>query len=91
MRRLNCLRVRLPSPALFLEVKQMARRLIVISKYPLCREDVEQVPDGVLKMNPHHHNTEMVITKTRFKQYIYTSCWNTMIKEKQPYNGKLYL
>jgi ribosomal protein S27E len=32
-----------------------------------------------------------VVTKTGFKQYIHTSCWYDMIKEKRPYNGKLYL
>lgn len=51
----------------------------------------EQVPDGVLKQNPHYHNTEMVVTKTGIKQYIHSSCWYEMIKEKRPYNGRMYV
>lgn len=69
----------------------MARRLIVVTKCPICGESVEQVPDGVLKQNPHHHNTEMVVTRTGLKQYIHTSCWDTMIREKRPYNGRLIM
>lgn len=69
----------------------MARRLLVVCKCPLCGEEVEQVPDGVLKLNPHYHNCEMVVTRTGLKQYIHTSCWTSMIEEKRPYNGKLYM
>lgn len=69
----------------------MARRLIVVTKCPLCGEHVEQVPDGVLKKTPHYNNVEMVVTRTGFKQYIHSSCWYDMIKEKRPYNGALYL
>lgn len=69
----------------------MGRRLIVISKCPLCGKNVEQVPDGVLKKNPHKHNVEMVVTKTGLKQYIHSSCWYKMIEEKRPYDGRLYL
>lgn len=69
----------------------MARRLIVISKCPLCGKSVEQVPDGVLKRNPHYHNAEMVVTRTGLKQYIHSSCWYDMIKEKRSYDGKLIM
>ena len=69
----------------------MARRLIVVTKCPLCGENVEQVPDGILKKNPHYHNVEMVVTRTGLKQYIHSSCWYDMIKEKRPYTGALYL
>ena len=69
----------------------MARRLITVSKCPLCGEEVEQVPDGILKNTPHYHNTELVVTKTGYKQYIHSSCWYSMIEEKRPYTGKLYL
>lgn len=69
----------------------MARRLIVISRCPLCGKNVEQVPDGVLKKKPHQHNVEMVVTKTGLKQYIHSSCWYKMIEEKRPYDGRLYL
>lgn len=69
----------------------MARRLITNSRCPLCGEQVEQVPDSILKRNPHHNNAEMVVTKTGIKQYIHSSCWYTMIEEKRPYNGKLYV
>lgn len=69
----------------------MARRLIINCRCPLCGEQVEAVPDGILKQNPHYHNTEMVVTKTGIKQYIHSSCWYDMIKEKRPYYGKLYV
>lgn len=45
----------------------MARRLIVLSRCPLCGKPVEQVPDGILKQHPHHHDCEMVVTRTGFK------------------------
>lgn len=69
----------------------MGRRLIVNDRCPLCGEKVEQVPDGILKKNPHHNNTELVVTKTGIKQYIHSSCWYKMIEEKRPYNGKMYV
>lgn len=69
----------------------MGRRLIVLTKCPLCGEEVEQVPDGILKQNPHYHNAEMVVTRTGYKQYIHSSCWYQMIEEKRPYNGRLYV
>lgn len=69
----------------------MGRRLIVNSKCPICGEQVEVVPDGVLKQNPHYNNTELVVTKTGVKQYIHSSCWYDMIKEKRPYDGKMYI
>lgn len=69
----------------------MARRLLINDRCPLCGEKVERVPDGVLKQNPHHNNTELVVTKTGIKQYIHTSCWYNMIKEKRPYNGRMYV
>lgn len=69
----------------------MARRLMVISKCPLCGEEVEQVPDGILKKNGDDYNTELVVTRTGLKQYIHSSCWYKMIEEKRPYNGKLYV
>lgn len=69
----------------------MARHLIVITRCPLCGKNVEQVPDGILKKNPHHNDTEMVVTRTGLKQYIHSSCWYNMIKERRPYNGKLYM
>lgn len=68
----------------------MTRRLLVSHKCPLCSEEVEVVPDGILKQNPHYHNTELVVTRTGIKQYIHSSCWYKMIEEKRPYNGKLY-
>lgn len=69
----------------------MGRRLIVNTRCPLCGDVVEQVPDGVLKQNPHYHNTEMVVTRTGIKQYIHSSCWYKMIEEKRPYDGKMYV
>lgn len=69
----------------------MARRLIIVSKCPLCGEEVEQVPDGILRKNADDYNTELVVTRTGLKQYIHSSCWYKMIEEKRPYNGKLYV
>lgn len=69
----------------------MARRLIINCRCPLCGEQVEQIPDSVLKQNPHYHNTEMVVTRTGIKQYIHSSCWYDMIKDKRPYNGRMYV
>ena len=69
----------------------MTRRMIVNTRCPLCGGHVEQVPDSVLKQNPHQNNCEMVVTKRGLKQYIHTSCWNDMIENKQPYNGRMYI
>lgn len=60
----------------------MARRLIIRTKCPLCGDQVEEVPDGVLKRKPHHNNAEFVVTRTGYKQYIHTSCWYEMIKKQ---------
>jgi uncharacterized protein with PIN domain len=69
----------------------MAQRLRIIDRCPLCGEQVEQVPDGELRKNPDLYNAEMVVTKTGLKQYIHTVCWHDMIRERRPYDGKLYL
>ena len=69
----------------------MARRLIVVTKCPLCRNEVDQVPDAMLKKSPHYNDAELVVTRTGLKQYIHSSCWYKMIEEKRPYNGKLYV
>lgn len=69
----------------------MTRHLIVVSRCPLCGNKVDIVPDGILKANPGAHDCEMVVTRTNLKQYLHSSCWNEMIREKRPYNGKLYL
>lgn len=69
----------------------MARKLIINNRCPLCGGEVEQVPDSILRQTPHHHNAEMVVTRTGFKQYIHSSCWYKMIEEKRPYNGKMYV
>ena len=69
----------------------MGRRMITNCKCPLCGGDVEQVTDAILKQNPHYHNVELVVTRRGLKQYIHSSCWYDMIKNKQPYNGKMYV
>ena len=69
----------------------MAKRLIINNRCPLCGGIVDQVPDSVLKKNPHHNNAELVVTKTGIKQYIHSSCWYDMIKERRPYNGRMYV
>lgn len=66
----------------------MAKRLIVRTKCPLCGGQVEEVPDSVLKRNPHYHNAEMVVTRTGYKQYIHSSCWYDMIaKQKEQHSA----
>lgn len=69
----------------------MARRMIVNNRCPLCGDYVEIIPDSVLKKNPHQNNVEMVVTKRGLKQYIHTSCWDNMIKNKKPYCGRMYV
>lgn len=69
----------------------MARRTIVNNKCPLCGGEVEVVQDSILKQTPHYHNVELVVTKRGLKQYIHSSCWYDMIKNKEPYNGKMYV
>ena len=69
----------------------MARRLIINTKCPLCGKAVEEVPDRLLKETPHYHNAELVVTRRGLKQYIHSSCWYDMIKEKRPYDGRMYV
>lgn len=69
----------------------MARRMIVNNRCPLCGDFVKIVPDSVLKQNPHQDNVEMVVTKRGLKQYIHTTCWDEMIKNKRPYSGRMYV
>lgn len=61
----------------------MARRLIVRTRCPICGEQVEPVPDGVLKNQPHYNNVEYVITRSGYKQYIHSNCWYGMIEEQK--------
>lgn len=69
----------------------MGKRLLIRTKCPLCGKEVEEVPDSILKKNPHYHDAEMVVTRTGIKQYIHSSCWYTMIEEKRTYDGKAYV
>lgn len=69
----------------------MGRRLIVNNKCPLCGNEVEMVQDALLKQTPGYHNTELVVTKRGLKQYIHSSCWYDMIREKRPYEGRMYV
>lgn len=69
----------------------MAQRTLTINRCPLCGDHVEEIPPAVLNRNPHHKNVELVITRRGLKQYIHTSCWNKMIEEKRPYDGRLYM
>ena len=66
-------------------------RMIVITRCPLCGKNVEQVPDGILKARPDEYDAEMIVTRTGLKQYLHSSCWYNMIKERRPYDGKLYM
>ena len=61
----------------------MSKRLIVRTRCPICGDQVEPVPDGILRREPHYNNAEMVVTRTGYKQYIHTSCWYGMIEEQK--------
>ena len=69
----------------------MGKRLRINNRCPLCGGTVEVVPDNILKQNPHMNDTELVVTRTGIKQYIHSSCWDKMIEEKRPYDGKMYV
>ena len=69
----------------------MARKMIVNTRCPLCGKSVDAVKDALLKKTPHYNDAEIVVTKRGLKQYIHSSCWYEMIKNKQPYNGKMYV
>jgi hypothetical protein len=69
----------------------MGRRLIVNNKCPLCGKPVQIISDSILKQNPHKNNCELVVTRRGLKQYIHTTCWDEMIKNKIPYNGRMYV
>lgn len=69
----------------------MGRRMIVNNRCPICGKPVEQIPDSVLKQHPGQGDAEMVVTKRGLKQYIHSSCWYNMIKNKEPYSGRMYV
>ena len=69
----------------------MAKRMITVTRCPLCGDHVQEVPPVLLLKNPDNYNAELVITKHGLKQYIHSTCWNSMIKEKRPYDGRLYM
>jgi hypothetical protein len=69
----------------------MTRRLIVSTRCPICGDSVERVPDNTLLKSPDSYNAELVVTRRGVKQYLHSTCWYAMIKEKQPYNGKFYM
>ena len=64
----------------------MVRKLIVRTRCPLCGDQVEPVPDGVLRSQPHYNNVEYVVTRTGYKQYFHSSCWYGMIEEQKNRN-----
>ena len=61
----------------------MARRLIIETTCPLCGGQVEAVPDSALKQQPGMIDAEIVVTQSRYKQYIHSSCWYDMIAEQK--------
>lgn len=69
----------------------MAKRLITLTKCPLCGDEVDPVSPAKLMKEPHYNNAELVITRSGMKQYIHSSCWYDMIKEKRPYDGRIYM
>ena len=69
----------------------MAIRIIVNNRCPICGGNVYAVQDSILKQTPHYHNVEMAVAKRGLKQYIHSSCWYDMIKNREPYTGKMYV
>ena len=70
---------------------KMARYVIVSTRCPLCGNSVERVPDNTLMKSPDLYDAELVVTRRGVKQYLHSTCWNAMIKEKRPYDGKFYM
>lgn len=58
-------------------------RLVINTRCPICGDQVEPVPDGVLKSQPHYNNVEYVVTHLGRKQYIHSSCWYGMIENQK--------
>lgn len=61
----------------------MARRYLVNTRCSLCGDQVDVVPDGILRSQPHYNNVEYVVTHAGYKQYIHSSCWYGMIEEQK--------
>lgn len=61
----------------------MTRRLIVRTKCWICGEQVDVVPDSLLKIEPDEHDVEYVVTHSGYKQYLHSSCWYGMIAEQK--------
>ena len=61
----------------------MARRLIIRTTCPLCKKQVEAVPDGVLKQQHGMIDAEIVVTRSGYKQYVHSSCWYGMIADQK--------
>ena len=58
-------------------------KIVVRTKCPFCGEHLEVVPDSILKKQPGYNNTEFVVTRTGYKQYMHSSCWYGMIEEQK--------
>lgn len=69
----------------------MARRGMTNTRCPLCGDYVSAISPAALLKNPDNYDAELVVTKRGLKQYIHSSCWNEMIAEKRPYDGKMYV
>lgn len=69
----------------------MARRMLTNTRCPICGDFVSEVPPALLQKKPHHNDAELIVTKRGLKQYVHSSCWYKMVKEKQPYEGKMYV
>lgn len=61
----------------------MAQKLIVRRTCPLCKNQVDDVPDYILKKPNHSQNAEFVVTRCGIKQYYHTTCWNEMISNQK--------
>lgn len=60
----------------------MTRRLLVSTRCPLCNNEVDIIPDHILKKSEDHQNCEFVVTKRGLKQYFHTTCFNELIKKQ---------
>lgn len=61
----------------------MAQKVIINTRCPFCGDQVDMIPDSILRKNPHEDNVEYVVTRTGYKRYFHTNCWYRMIEEQK--------
>ena len=61
-------------------------RFIVTTRCPFCGEEVNMLPDSMLRKHPHQDNVEYVVTRTGYKRYFHTNCWYAMVEKTKKGN-----